>query len=64
MHNIYAGGITRKDYTTMSQGKIRHILFHEQAVCRRGTKWKLLFPGGVRDNVSTVITTEAEIGRE
>ena len=32
MQNIQAGIITRKEYTNMSHGRIKAILFHEQAV--------------------------------
>ena len=41
MHNLHAGGTTRKEYRNKSNRiRIRHILFYEQAVCRRGLKWK------------------------
>ena len=57
---------------------IIHIVFLEQAVCRRGTKIQkgllegcrsysyeaLPLPGTVRDNISTVQRTEPTRGRE
>ena len=32
MHNIHAGGITKKEFTNMLHRRIIDILFHEQAV--------------------------------
>ena len=35
---LNAGGITKKDYINVSRDLIKFILFHEPAVCRRGSK--------------------------
>ena len=43
MHNIHAGGITKKEYINVSHGRIMHTLFHEQEVYRMGTKWKKVY---------------------
>ena len=44
--HMHASGITRKEYTNVSHGRIIHILFYEQAACRRGTKWKKVISVG------------------
>ena len=40
IHNINTRGITMKEYANISHCGIIHILFHGQAVCREGTKYK------------------------
>ena len=40
---IYTGGIIRKVYTNVFHGRIIHLLFHGQAVCGMGQKWKKVY---------------------
>ena len=69
--------VTWKEYTNMFHSRIMHILFYEQAVCRRGTKnkkkaclknvgniamWLYYSLAGVRDNVYIVQRTGANRG--
>ena len=48
----------KKEYPNVSHGRIIPLLFLEQAVCKRGTKWEkdyiLQLSVKVRDNVYTV----------
>ena len=34
----YSGGITKKEYTTENRGRSMLFVFHEHAVCERGSK--------------------------
>ena len=43
MRNKPSRSKKKKEYINMSDGRIIHILFHEQAVCKRGTKWKKIY---------------------
>ena len=38
MHDIHAGDTIRKEYINLSHERIIHILFYEQAECKKGTK--------------------------
>ena len=54
IHNISRGGTTRKEYTNMSHGRIICILFSEQAVYERGTKWKNAYLASI-SNIAIVM---------
>ena len=77
MHNIHVDGITRKEYTNVSHGRIIHIYSMNKLyvkgikkekglfdTCKLYSHVDLQFPGRVRDNVSTVQRTETRTGQE